>query len=440
MAQPFIREGVAVADASTAAVSPGRQAFWDNFTYVVSLQLFYLTLALFIYGIFWAIQPQGANLLTTLIYTLCLANLTVLMKKIFNALYHGRQPLRYWAAYLGLLLVCTPVMVTIATAIVFWLVASPGDSLRNWLISGWKFPTLATLGFGTLAQIYHAATCRLEERNQQLAQKVESDAAQLDLQAEELNRAREIQQALLPKQIPQLEGFQIAGMWEPAKLIGGDYFDVIRLSDTKLGICIADVVGKSVPAALLMANVQAAVRAFASESASPAWLCARVNAVLCANIAPEKFVTLFYGVLDATQKTLHYTSAGHPAPILLSASRPARQLENGGAVLGVFPGWKYETSFVQLAPRDRLILFTDGITEAAKPGGEQLGEDGLLRLLEALPEQPPPKLNATLLANVKHFCASHLQDDATLISIAVTSPAASTRQAAPSPAPATRAA
>jgi len=183
-----------------------------------------------------------------------------------------------------------------------------------------------------------------------------------------------------------------------------------------------------VPAALLMANVQAAVRAFASESATPAWVCERVNSALCANIAPEKFVSLFYGVLDAAHKTLCYTSAGHPAPILLPALGQARQLENGGAILGVFPNWKYETSFVQLAPRDRLVLFTDGITEAAKPGGEQLGEQGLVRLLEALPEQPPAKLNAALLTNVKHFCASHLQDDATLICIAV-APAPAKREA-----------
>jgi sigma-B regulation protein RsbU (phosphoserine phosphatase) len=408
-----------VGETTRTADFSARQAFWEKFTYVVGLQLFFLTFALFIYGIFWAIDPGKANLLASIIYTLCLANLTVLLKKSFNSLYTGRKPLQQWAAYLGLLLVCTPFMVTMATVVVFWLMAGPADSFSDWLLHGWKFPSLATVSFGTLAQVYHVVTRRLEERNQELAQKVESDAEQLNLQAEELKRAREIQQALLPKQIPQLDGFQIAGTWEPARLVGGDYFDVIRLSDTKLGICIADVVGKSVPAALLMANVQAAVRAFASESASPAWLCERVNAVLCGNIAPEKFVTLFYGVLDAGHKTLHYTSAGHPPPILLRASGQARQLEIGGAVLGVFPDWKYETSFVQLAPRDRLILFTDGITEAARPGGEQLGEQGLVRLLEALPDQPPPKLNATLLANVKHFCASHLQDDATLICIAV---------------------
>ncbi len=136
--------------------------------------------------------------------------------------------------------------------------------------------------------------------------------AERELQEEELNRAREIQQALLPKEIPQIEGFEVARTWEPARIVGGDYFDVIRLGQRKLGICIADVVGKSVPAALLMANVQATVRAFASESASPSWLCSRVNSVLCANIASEKFVTLFYGVLDTERNTLHTRVRGIP--------------------------------------------------------------------------------------------------------------------------------
>ena len=241
--------------------------------------------------------------------------------------------------------------------------------------------------------------CRLDRRNQELQQTLE-------------NRAREIQQALLPKEIPQIEGFEVARTWEPARIVGGDYFDVIRLGQRKLGICIADVVGKSVPAALLMANVQATVRAFASESASPSWLCSRVNSVLCANIASEKFVTLFYGVLDAERNTLQYTSAGHPRPILKSASGAVRQLENGGGVLGVFPDWKYEDSVVQLAPGDRLVLFTDGITEAAKQDGEQFGEEGLIRLLKTLADEPPSKLNARLPTEVKNLCDAHLQDDA----------------------------
>jgi sigma-B regulation protein RsbU (phosphoserine phosphatase) len=227
---------------------------------------------------------------------------------------------------------------------------------------------------------------------------------------------------LLPKELPRIDGFEIAGFWEPARIVGGDYFDVIRLSEKKLGICIADVVGKGVPAALFMANVQAAVRAYASESVSPAWLCDRVNSVVCANIAEGKFVTLFYGVLDAEERTLQFTSAGHPRPILTNASGGVTHLDNGGAVLGVFPKWKYEDSLVQLASGDRLVLFTDGITEAARANGEQFGEEGLIQIVTRLAGEPPSKLSADLLAAVKSFCESHLQDDATLLTIGVTDP------------------
>jgi sigma-B regulation protein RsbU (phosphoserine phosphatase) len=126
-----------------------------------------------------------------------------------------------------------------------------------------------------------------------LLKTVERGSAQLEMQEQELQRAREIQQSLLPKEIPQLPGFQVAGAWLPARTVGGDYYDVMRLGENKIGVCIADVVGKGVSAALLMANVQATVRAFARESESPAWVCDRVNKVLCGNIADGKFVTFF---------------------------------------------------------------------------------------------------------------------------------------------------
>jgi len=310
-------------------------------------------------------------------------------------------------------------MVTAATALVFWFVDRPGGRFWPHLSSSWKFPSLATATFGLAWQIYRATNGKLEQRNRELQQAIALDIAEHEVQEEELERAREIQEALLPKVIPQVKGCKIAGTWEPARTVGGDYFDVIPLGREKLGICIADVVGKGVPAALLMANVQAAVRAFASESASPAWLCERVNSVLCANLAPEKFVTLFYGVLDGEKRTVQYASAGHPPPILKRASGSVQLMENGGAVLGVFPDWQYENSLVQLAPGDRLLLFTDGITEARKADGEQLGERRLMHLLEKLAEEAPSGLNARLLESVKSFGGSHQQDDATLIAIAV---------------------
>lgn len=386
----------------------------------VRQQQLYIAIAVAVYAIFWAILGQRADMLATLIYTLLLCNLTVLVQEILSPLYAQRPFRSYWLIYLLLLLVTTPVWVVLATAVVYQIpIPQPRVPWPDFLRSGWKFPFVATLIFGVASQIYRATKTRLERSNRELQQTVDLEIAQREMQVQELERAREIQQALLPKQIPQIPGFDIAGAWEPARVVGGDYFDVIRLSESKLAICIADVVGKSVSAALLMANVQAAVRAFASDAGSPAWLCGRVNSVLCNNIATGKFVTLFYGVLDAESRTFHYTNAGHLRPLLVNGSRPAQQLENGGALLGVFPEWKYEDSVAQLAAGDRLLLFTDGITEAATPEGEEFGEQRLIAAATALAQRSSAELRDQLLTQAKTFCDFQLQDDATLIVVSV---------------------
>jgi sigma-B regulation protein RsbU (phosphoserine phosphatase) len=119
--------------------------------------------------------------------------------------------------------------------------------------------------------------------------------------------------------IPQLPGFEVASAWQPARAVGGDYFDVLKLSETRLAICIADVSGKGVPAALLMANVQASLRATVRDMDSPARVCSIINGMLCETIAGDKFVTFFCGVVDAEARTFRYCNAGHPYPILVSS-------------------------------------------------------------------------------------------------------------------------
>jgi phosphoserine phosphatase RsbU/P len=168
--------------------------------------------------------------------------------------------------------------------------------------------------------------------------------------------------------------------------------------------------------------VQAAVRAFTSETASPSYVCGKINSVLCSNIAPGKFVTLFYAVLDSRSRTLRYANAGHLPPILGDSHGKVRHLENGGALLGVFPDWRYVDSEVKLKPGDLLLMFTDGITEAMAPNGEEFGENRLIAAATRLPEQSLDDLLAQVLERVGRFCDFRLNDDATLILIAASQP------------------
>lgn len=383
---------------------------------LIRRQQSYVAVAVAIYAALWAADrpvPMGS----TLIYTLSLCNLIVLMQDHLGFLYRRKRLWHSWTLYSPLLLVVSILGVMVVNIIQFPVRRLPGQTLWQFLASGWKFPFMATVIVGVVSQLYRDTRERLEAKNRELQHTIELEAAERELQGQELQQAREIQQSLLPKNIPQVAGFEIVGAWEPARVVGGDYYDVIKLSERKLGVCIADVVGKSVSAALLMANVQATVRAFATESTSPAALCSRVNSVLCANIAPGKFVTLFYAVLDAERGLLHYTNAGHLLPILIQSNRDVRELHNGGAVIGVFPEWNYEDSVVQLHPGDRLLLFTDGITEAGLPEGEEFGEQRLIAGARAYAHKSTSELKSGLLAAVKQFCASQLRDDATLIVI-----------------------
>ncbi len=199
--------------------------------------------------------------------------------------------------------------------------------------------------------------------------------------------------------------------------MSGDYYDVLRLGDHRLGICIADVVGKGVSAALLMANVQAAVRAFASDSVSPAQVCGKVNTLLHENIATGKFVTFLYGIPDGEMRTFQYSNAGHLYPILVSGGS-SRMLEQGRAVLGVFPAWTYEDSMIEMRTGDRLLLFTDGITEASNANGEEFGEAGIATFALANRSLSAKDLNSRLLSQVTLYCGAQFRDDATLLVIA----------------------
>jgi sigma-B regulation protein RsbU (phosphoserine phosphatase) len=255
---------------------------------------------------------------------------------------------------------------------------------------------------------------KLKQRNQLLEQTVEKGTIALQQQEEELKRAREIQQMLLPSKLPQPDGVQIAGAWQPAREVGGDYFDVIELDKDRVGICIGDVAGKGITAALLMANLQASFRAFATPEASPQMVCTKLNKFLCANVASGKFVTFFYAVLDADSRTLTYENAGHSPSHLLRSDGTTETLRGGGAVLGALPDWTYQSYTAQLQPGDMLLLSTDGITEAENAQVEEFGDERLLQAARAHVGSAL-EIQRTIMQQVTTFCGGNFRDDATLL-------------------------
>ena len=379
-------------------------------------QILFLALSTVVAAIFWAIGHQ-VNPLTILVYSIALGNLTMLATEQIVRLCSTRRFPYNWLLFLSTLLLLLLPVYLISSLLVWWL-ATPGpESLRHLITTDWKFPVLITFVVSAVIYLYRTTKDRLEKRNLALQRSVDLGRVQLKMQEQELQHAREIQQSLLPKEIPQLPGYQIAGAWRPARTVSGDYFDVFPIAKNRMAICIADVVGKGVSAALLMANVQAAVHAFAGESETPAGVCVRVNRLLCEYLATGKFVTFVFGILDGENHTFEYCNAGHLDPIHLSNGK-AETIDSSGAVLGVFPDWKYEDREMRLLSGDRLFLFTDGITEAEGENEQEFGEDRLAVYARENGTHTAAELNELLLGEVDRFCGSRFRDDATLLVVA----------------------
>ncbi len=258
-------------------------------------------------------------------------------------------------------------------------------------------------------------------------------ARRLQVEAERLSRemeaARQTQSGLLPRRMPRTGGCEIAVSWRPASILGGDYVDVWPLDESRIALGIGDVVGKGAPAALLMSNLQAAVRAVATVSCAPGAVCSRVNRIVCDNMPLERFITFFYARFDASVGALHYANAGHNAPVLIRLDGSVRRLPPTGPVLGVSPDWSCETAWVALGPGDRLVLFTDGVTEARDGRDEELGEERLVSLLRRHRGERPAALRRRVLQTLRRFRAGDPQDDATLLVLAPGPVAARPRRA-----------
>ncbi len=269
-----------------------------------------------------------------------------------------------------------------------------------------------------LIRLYGTTRSRLEERNRQLQERVTAEERTVRLHEQDFERAREIQEGLMPKRLPQIRACQLAAVCQPARIVGGDYYDAIRLGDSSIAIVIGDVSGKGMAAALLMSNLQAIVRAFAHSGLEPRELCAKANQLIAGTVAPGKYITFFYGVVDAARMRLDYCNAGHNPPMLQHRNGTMETLGEGGPVLGVFPGAPYAGGTVDLRPDDCLVLFTDGITEAMNAADEEFGEERLMALLSQLPGTAE-ECRERIVAAVTQFSNGVFHDDATVLVMTV---------------------
>jgi sigma-B regulation protein RsbU (phosphoserine phosphatase) len=180
------------------------------------------------------------------------------------------------------------------------------------------------------------------------------------------------------------------------------------------------VTGKGMPAALLMSNLQATVKAFAPHAGGPAALCGRLNRALAGQLTPGRFITFYYGEVDSATRRLRYSNGGHNPPLLLRADGRAEWLDAGGPLLGVVPDAPYAEAEVELSPGDLVVLYTDGVTEAQAPDGGLFGEDRLLASVRAAARDGAVGVQRRLLADAAAYCASEFGDDATVLVVAFT--------------------
>jgi serine phosphatase RsbU (regulator of sigma subunit) len=250
-------------------------------------------------------------------------------------------------------------------------------------------------------------------RNLRRAHRLESDA-------------RDVQRRLLSRAVPDVAGYGVGVAWRFAEQLGGDAYELAALPGGRLGVAIADVCGKGTPAALLMASAHATLRDLMALPITPDEVCHRLDEALSPRLAPERFVSLVYVVLDGPAGSLAYANAGHPPPFLLRADGSVDKLDQGGPVLGLLPDARYQASAARLEPGDRLVLYTDGVLEAAcaSRADDEMGEERLLAGLREMRGLSAPEAARAVLDLAVDFSGGDpLRDDATIVVVDVSAPA-----------------
>ena len=248
------------------------------------------------------------------------------------------------------------------------------------------------------------------------SQRLEQEIRERERVEQDLRVAHGIQQASLPKEVPDLEGWQIAPFYQPAREVGGDFYDFFELNDGRLGIVVGDATGKGVPAALVMASARSMLRALAQTSESPGDVLRKSNDPLVSDIPTNMFVTCFYAILDPESGSLAYANAGHDLPYLYRNGE-AEELRARGMPLGLMPGMGYEEKEITLQAGESALFYSDGLVEAHDPKGEMFG---FPRLRELVAEHGAEKaLGDSLLEELYSFVGEgwEQEDDITLLTL-----------------------
>jgi sigma-B regulation protein RsbU (phosphoserine phosphatase) len=232
---------------------------------------------------------------------------------------------------------------------------------------------------------------------------------------EELAVAKRIQASLLPREVPHREGVEIAALTRPCHEVGGDLYDFLDFGHQGLGLAVADVSGKGVPAALILSGLQATLRAEAARGEPPEPVVRRVNERLCSDLRVGNFASLLYGRLDPHRRLFEYVNAGHPAGLVLRHDGSMERLDEGGLLLGVEPGARYRMGVREFAPGDLLLLYSDGVTDVLNDSDEEFGSARLEALLRRAAHLPGASLLDSVVTAVETFVGGALSDDLTLL-------------------------
>jgi serine phosphatase RsbU (regulator of sigma subunit)/predicted ester cyclase len=247
-------------------------------------------------------------------------------------------------------------------------------------------------------------------------EEIEQQARERERVEQDLRVARRIQQASLPKEVPELQGWKINPHYQPAREVGGDFYDFLELEDGRLGLVVGDATGHGVPAALVMSTTCGMLRAVALSVDSPGEVLARVNEALSARMPPSMFVTCFYAILEPKSGRLLYANAGHDLPYL-RRSRGAEELRARGMPLGLMPGMSYEEKEVMLGAGEAVLFYSDGLVEAHDPEGEMFGFPRLQALVTQYADEGA--LVTFLMEKLHSFTGEdwEQEDDITLVTL-----------------------